>query len=430
MNTLYKYQEDAMPTLLTRKHNLLADEPGLGKTCVAIELINRLKLRRVLIVVKASIKRHWKRKAEEWLTSPRVIQIIDKKIDVVEELAEIVIVNYDLVVHSYIFAQLTERKWDLLIADEAHYLKNKDAKRTKAVLAKNGLAHCCNRSLMLTGTPILNRPIELYPMLKTFAPLVLDRYNDYWKYAKRYCDAWQDGFSFNVSGASHTDELNKKLRQHYMIRRLTHEVEIQLPQKRYEMVFIDSTEGVKQKLRTVYEADRKDFKHQTLDSDGGHLATLRRETAEEKINCTIDLIKEYAESLDKLVIFAYHHSVIEILEKDLENFGCTAYTGKSSQGDRERSIRDFQGNPNCKIFIGQIQAAGEGIDGLQDVCSNVLFLEWSWVPGEIEQACKRVHRIGQTKPVLIRFLVWADSVEEHMMRIALDKVKVIREVLK
>lgn len=430
MKKLFEFQEKDMPLLMSRRHNLLAYEPGMGKTVSAIELINRLRLCKVLIVVKASIKRHWANKAQEWLTSPRVIQIIDRKTDVVEELAEIVIVNYDLVVHSFIFSQLTERKWELLICDEAHYLKNKDAKRTKAVLAKDGLAHKAARSLMLTGTPILNRPIELYPMLKTFAPLVLGKYNDYWKYAKRYCDAWQDGFSFNVTGASHTDELNQKLRQFYMIRRLTHEVEIQLPAKRYEMVFIDSTQGVKSKLRTIHDADRGDFKHQDLGVDGGNLATLRRETAEEKVNCTIDLIREYADSVDKLVIFAYHHSVIEKLEQELQQFGVKTLTGQTPQQDRQRRIESFIKEKNNKIFIGQIQAAGEGIDGLQEVCQHVLFLEWSWVPGEIEQACKRIHRIGQTKPVLIKFFVWADSVEEHMMRIALDKVKIIREILK
>lgn len=413
---------------MSRRHNLLADEPGLGKTVQAIELINQLTLHRVLIIVKASIKRHWQRKAHEWLTKPRVIQVIDHRTDTVEELAEIIIVNYELVTHSFIFYQLQARSWDLLICDEAHYLKNKDAHRTVAVLAKNGLAHRASRSLMLTGTPILNRPIELYPMLKTFAPNVLGPYNDYWRYAKRYCGAWQDGLTFNVKGATNTKELNEKLRKHYMVRRLTHEVEFQLPKKRYEMVFIDSDEKTKEKLRVLEAANAKDFKHQKL--DGENLATLRRETAEEKVKKTIDLIKEYVEGVDKIVIFAYHHSVIAHLEKELQQYGVKTLTGATAQMERQKRIDDFKTNKQNKIFLGQIQAAGEGIDGLQDVCNNALFIECSWVPGEIEQACKRIHRIGQSKPCLFRFLIWADSVEEHMLRVALDKVQIIREVLK
>lgn len=427
---LMEFQKEDIRQMVARRHNLNALDMGLGKTIEAITLIEVLKIRNVLIVVKASIKRGWKRKIDEWALTKRVIQIVDKRTEHIEELAEIIIINYDLVIHSYIFAQLTQRQWDLIICDEAHYLKNKDAKRTKAILAKGGLAHCSTRSLMLTGTPVLNRPIELYPMLKTFAPLVLGKYNDYWKYAKRYCDAWQDGFTFNVTGASNIKELNEKLRQFYMIRRMTHEVEIQLPKKRYEMVFIDSTEGVKQKLRVLDQASRKDFKHQDLDLDGGNLSVLRRETAEAKIDATIDIIVEYAQSVEKLVIFAYHHSVIDRLKSALAEFNPVILSGNTPQLSRERSITTFKEDKFCKVFIGQIQAAGEGIDGLQDVCSNVLFLEWSWVPGEIEQACKRVHRIGQTKPVLIKFFVFADTVEEHQMRVALDKVQVIKEILK
>lgn len=416
--------------LMQRKHNLLADEMGLGKTIQGIELINRLKLRTTIIICKASIKRNWERKLKEWLVSPRVIQIIDTKTDNISDLSEIIIVNYDLITHSFIFHQLIQRNWDLLICDEAHYLKNLKAKRTVAVLAKNGIARVCSRSLMMTGTPVLNRPIELYPMLKVLAPTVIAPYSDYFRFAKRYCDAWQDGFGLNVNGASHTDELNKKLRQHYMIRRLTHEVEVQLPQRRYEIVYIDQVESAKPMLRTLENAQRRDFKHQDLGVQAGELAKLRRETAEEKVQTCMEQIKAYVSSCDKIVIFAYHHSVIEKLEKELHGFGYVSITGSTSQLIRQKSIDEFQKNDRVKVFIGQIQAAGEGIDGLQNVCSNILFIESSWVPGEVEQAIKRVHRLGQTKPVLVRFLVWADSIEEHMLRVALDKVKTIREILK
>jgi len=415
---------------MKRKHNLLADEMGLGKTIQAIELMNRLQMRRVLIICKASIKRNWERKTKEWSKYNYSIQIIDKKTDEVSEFSEVVIVNYDLITHSYIHQQLKEIQWGLIICDEAHYLKNMEAKRTKAVLARDGLVRYAKRTLMMTGTPILNRPMELYPMLKVLAPTVIAPYSDYYRYGRRYCGGFMDGFGFKANGATHTDELNKKLREHYMIRRMTNEVQVQLPSKRYEVVFIDSSEGIRTKLRTLDQASRKDFKYQTLNIDAGGIATLRRETAEEKVECSIDLIKEYAESAGKLVIFAYHHSVIEALRTNLARFSPVVLTGATSQKGRELAIKGFQEDPKRSVFIGQIQAAGEGIDGLQSVCHNVLFAEVSWVPGEIEQAIKRIHRIGQTKPCLFRFLIWADSVEEHQMRVALDKVKTIKEITK
>lgn len=427
---LLQFQRDGVWQMLPRQHNLLADEMGLGKTVQAIALIDVLHLTKILIIAKASIKRGWEKKIYEWSTIKRSIQIIDKRTDFVSDLAEIVIINYDLLTHSYMFQQLKNEKWDIVICDEAHSLKNMKAKRTVAILSNNGLCRSAARTLMITGTPILNRPIEFFPILKVLAPLVIAPYSDYFRYAKRYCDGWQDGFGLNAKGASHTEELNQKLRKHYMIRRTVDEVEVQLPKERYEIVLIDSEKEVQDKLKVLNNPNRFDFKHQDLGITAGELATLRRETAEKKIEAAISLIKDYVESTDKIVLFAYHHSVIERLERELKDYGTVTLSGSTSQSNRERTLQSFTLQKAVKVFIGQIQAAGEGIDGLQGVCHNVVFIETSWVPGEIDQAIKRLKRMGQTKSVLVRFLVWANSVEEHMMRVALDKVKVIKEILK
>lgn len=427
---LFDFQKEGVKAMIKRKHNLLADEPGLGKSAQAIALADVLGLRCILVITKASLKTGFKKHLENWAVYNRVTQVVAKKTELIEELAEVVIVNYDIIHHSYIHQQLCDRKWDLIICDEAHALKNMDAKRTKAILAKNAIIHKAERTLMITGTPVLNRPIELYPILKVLAPQVMAPYNDFFKFAKRYCDAWQDGFTFNTKGASHTEELNIKLRQHYMIRRMEKDVDTQLPSRRHEMVFIDSTDGVRSKLRILAEATRGDFKHQSLDAAGGELSVLRRETAQEKVILCNEILTEAVEANRKTVIFAYHHSVINELSRTLIEFEPIVFTGMCTALQRDEAINQFKNNPRRKVFIGQIQASGEGIDGLQEVCHNIIFAEWSWVPGEIEQAIKRLHRIGQKEKVLVRFLIWADSIEEHMLRVALDKVKVIREITK
>lgn len=429
---LYKFQEDSLPLLLSREHNLLAHEMGLGKTIIAIELINRLALAQILVVCKASIKTNWKRKLDECLEDGWMhnIQVINKRTDEIIKGTTIIIVNYDLISHSNIFYQLKKINFDLLICDEAHYLKNLTTKRTTALLATNGLVHNCKRSLMMTGTPVLNRPSELFPILKVLAPLVLYPYTSWLSYAKRYCDAWHDGFSLNTDGASHIDELNKKLREHYMIRKTWNEVEIQLPKRRYEMVFINQTSGVASGLKVLEVAERRDFKHQKLNVDAGGLAQLRRETAEHKIEECLAQIKDYVDSSGKLVIFAYHHSVIERLTNELKDYGVVALTGATSQKLRQECIDKFRDDSDIRVFIGQIQAAGEGIDGLQNTCHNMLFVETSWVPSEISQAVARLWRLGQSKSVLVRFLIWSNSIEEHMLRVALDKVQTIREIIK
>lgn len=317
-----------------------------------------------------------------------------------------------------------------VIVHNSHYLKNMKAERTTAVLGAGALAHKAQRTIMVTGTPVLNRPIELYPMLKVLCPAVIGAYKDYYKYAMRYCNAWYDAFSFNVNGASHTDELNAALRKYYMIRRTLSEVETQIPARQYQMWFIEPSLKVKTKMQLVENAVRKDFQYQNLNLEGGELATVRRETAESKIESCIEHIHDRINECGKLVIFAYHHSVIQNLQKQLSKYKPVVLDGSKSQTQRQAAIDSFVNDPSTQVFIGQIQAAGQGIDGLQLVCNHVMFLEWSWVPGEIEQAMKRVQRMGQTKTTFVEFIVWSDSVEEHMMRTALDKVQVIREVVK
>ena len=426
-NKLFPFQGQAVEIMAKRRHTLLADSMGLGKTIQAIALIDKIKAKKTLIICKASIKENWKRKIIDWLPGQR-IQIVNKKTDDIDWNFPIVIVNYDLISHSYIFQQLIRIDWDLLICDEAHYLKSAQAQRTKAVLAKNGLVHHAKRTLMITGTPILNRPIELYPMLKVLSPETIIPYSDYYRYGKRFCAGFQDGFSFNVNGASHTLDLNERLRRGYMIRRTYEEVEMELPKRRYEITLVDQPDGMAAQMTILEDAERKDFKFQKF--DGGELATVRREVAEKKIEVCLNQIREWVNGNDKTLIFAYHHSVINKLSAELFDMWPVVITGETPSRQRQPLIDEFVKDPGHKVMLGQIQAAGEGIDGLQAVCHNVIFVEADWSPGVLNQAIARVWRLGQEHPVLIRFLVWSNSFDEHQMRTVLDKVKIIMEVLK
>lgn len=423
------FQIDGIKWIISRKSSMIGDEMGLGKTIQAIGAINQLDARRVIIVCPASVKLNWEKELKEWLIEPLRIQVVNGRSTKILDNVNVVIINYDLVSHSHIWQQLVSFEWAMLICDEAHYLKNQSAKRTKAILARNGLAHRSHFKVMLTGTPVLNRPIELYPILSVLAPQVLGKYQSYISYVYRYCGAYRSAFRFDVSGASNTKELGERLRTTYMLRRTVDEVQKDLPDKIYQVHLIESTTDMQNKLTKIMDPKRLDFKYQDL-NDGEHIATVRRETAMEKVKYALPHIETSIESVRKLVIFTYHIDVLEYLSDNLKDHGVVSISGGDTILKRQKAIDDFKKDDGkIKVFIGQIQAAGQGINGLQDNCHHVMFVEWSWVPGEIEQAIKRVHRMGQKNTVHVQFLVWAKSVEEHMMRTALDKLVTIREIV-
>ena len=169
MDKLMPFQEEGVEFLKAHKHALLADDMGLGKTAQAIVAANELKANKILVICPASVKIHWMHEFRKWTDKPYALQIINKKSDKIYFNTRITIINYDLVISKGIYNQLIHQEFGVGICDEAHYLKNLTAKRTKAILGKKGILTHCFCKWMLTGTPILNRPIELFPILRTLA---------------------------------------------------------------------------------------------------------------------------------------------------------------------------------------------------------------------------------------------------------------------
>jgi SWI/SNF-related matrix-associated actin-dependent regulator 1 of chromatin subfamily A len=407
-----------------RKNVLLADKMGLGKTISTIGALNRLLPNKVLIVCPAAIKHQWKQVIEEeatiWPTEVEIVSGRDYKL----KGKNIVIVNYDVLPSFQLLRQLTNVKWDVGVYDEVHYCKSMDAKRTKAVFGTVGLVHSCERNILLTGTPILNRPVELYPMLKALAPDVLGKEDTLEKFGVKFCKGWWDGYQLNTEGSSNEDELGRRLKNGFMLRRTEKEVELQLPAKRHQVFLIEGEDG---DIRQLAELTTADFKKQRFTTDE-HIATIRRELAVKKVKKSMELIKDIVNQVDKLVIFAYHKEVIQILKDELKE-KCIKIDGSCSTIERKAALLTFKAFSEVKVLVGQITAAGQGLDGCQDVCNNVLFVETAWSPAEIDQAVARCYRMGQTKSVLVQFIVWAKSVEEHMIRKCIDKAETITKII-
>lgn len=429
------YQRAAIAFALGRPNALFADEMGLGKTVEALGVVNaRPEARRVLVVCPASLKLNWARECERWLVERGPIGVAGKAWP---DEARVVIVNYDLLGK---WKAKLRRTWDVLIVDECHYVKNKDAQRSKHLFALKA-----RRKLFLTGTPILNRPVELWSIVSALAP---EEFDHFWSFARRYCKPTRNRFGWEFRGAANLDELHERLRSTIMVRRTKAEVLSDLPPKRRQVIELASEEMASliaveaqaweehrrrlSELRALSRSGRKS-------SDGelaalragvnlafGELSKLRQATALAKVPLVIEHVKGVLEEGAKLVVFAHHRAVIRELA---EPFGAAAVTltGSDDASARQAAVDRFQQDPDCRLFIGSITAAGLGLT--LTAAAHVVFAELDWVPANLTQAEDRTHRIGQRESVLVQHLVLQDSLDARMVGTLLRKQRVVDEVV-
>ena len=431
------YQKAAIAYAMQRPSTLFADEMGLGKGVETIGVINAdPTVRRVLIVCPASLKINWQREFQKWSVRPYSIGIANG--GKFPE-SDVVICNYDILTKNLEAIQAVQ--WDVLIADECHYAKNKKAQRSKALYAIQA-----KRRLFLTGTPIVNRPVELFPIVNALDPKTFGNFMDY---AKRYCDATKNRFGWDFSGASNLEELQDKLRTSIMVRRLKKDVLTELPAKRRQVIEFPAN-GCSTVIRAEMDAaakheetlailrarvaladaadDEEGYKEAVEELRHGtrtaftEMSQLRHETAVAKIPYVIEHVKECIESSGKVIVFAHH---IDVLNALTEAFGAEAVClqGNTPQKERQEAVDRFQNDPNVKVFVGSITAAGVGIT--LTAASHVIFAELDWVPGNVTQAEDRAHRIGQQNSVLVQHLVLEGSLDATMARTIVNKQEAI-----
>ncbi len=430
---LYPYQKEGVVSLFHDNRKLLADEPGLGKTRQAIVLAD-LKADNnttILIFTPASIKEVWAEEIDEVSKNPvvRNHQVIYGGKDNFNG-ASTIILNYDLLAKKHIVQQILKIKNDvIIICDEAHYLKNTQAKRTKAMYYFVDTLKV-KYKLMITGTPVLNRPIELFPLFKMLDENGLGPYKNYRTFAIRYCRGHQGKWGFDVSGSSNEEELKDRIAlRNLMIRRFKNDVLKELPEKTMQLLVFDQTGRIKnilEKTESFYALEdvmRNPKLYMTIDA----IAKARQELATAKIDQSLEAIKDLADSVGKVVVFAWHTSIIEKLTEGLSEYNPVVITGRTKAENRQEAIVKFQNDPNTKIFIGNILAAGVGIT--LTAASHVEFVETTWVPGEVMQAIDRCHRIGQKNSVNARFHVIKDSLDQQVMSAIIKKTKVISKIL-
>jgi len=466
------YQKAAIQYALQRDNVLFGDPMGLGKSMEAIGIINARKdIKSILVVCPATPKRNWKRELEKWLVRPLSVGIAYGD-DVPD--TDIVIINYDILKRNK--DKLMARDWDLLIGDEIHHCKNSKTDRSKYLFGEDvkdkdtglyshtqGLADRAKYLAYLTGTLIRNRPIEAWSILHSLAP---DVFPSFMGYAKRYCGAYQDTVPTRYgpkdvwvfSGASNLDEMQEKMRASVLIRREKSEVMPELPAKIRQIIELDDTVATRRavnaekKQQKAYNkqlvlltelyakidkslADKNEEEYRkavaNLEKVGEiafqDMSRVRHDTAVAKIPQVIEHLGDVLEQVDKVIVFAHHHDVMDAIQDAFPDIS-VRLDGSTSNNRRDEVVEAFQSNTEIKLFIGQIQAAGEAIT--LTASSHVVFAELDWVPGNLTQAEDRVYgRANDPHGALIQHLVVPGSLDAKMAQMVVEKQDVIDKAL-
>ncbi|TXH18820.1 MAG: DEAD/DEAH box helicase [Hyphomicrobiaceae bacterium] len=437
------YQKEGAKWLAARNHALLADEPGLGKTLQTVMGSDRVKAYTILVVCPAVAMPTWVREYRDNSKYECVINVMNKpKSSVVE--GAVNIISYDRMARFEVWQQLMKVEWDLLICDEAHYLKTSTTARTKAIYGfgkKLGLAHVAKRTWLLTGTPSVNNTYELWPHIRTlFGKNFTMRDGSRMKgeqFKNRYCIIKHNGFGEQIVGSKNMADLKQRL-QPFFLRRKKDDVLKDLPEVFESPLYLDAQKNLSEwrELVTLDEmiglsdrlvkAKNDKMREAIMNSiDQTVERKIRRLLGISKVPPLIDWIKDQLNGgLDKLVVFAYHQDVIRMLYKAFDNTA-VVIKGDTSPTQREAAVRAFQ-HGKAKLFIGQIQAAGTAIT--LTAASTLVFAEYSWVPGENEQAKDRIRRIGQKSTCFVRYATLTNSLDERIMQVVQRKMKDIRQI--
>lgn len=440
----YDYQLEGI-NFIEQKNGraLIADEMGLGKTIQALGWLQlKPEIRPAIIIVPASLKLNWEREIQQTLSTNNKVFIAKGKTPSNiknAKNADIIIINYDIINgwSDFIMKEFCPK---VIIMDECHYIANNKALRTKAVKL---ICKKAKHVLALSGTPIKNRPIELFNVINIINKNIFPKR---FQFGIRYCDGKNDGWGWNFNGSSNTKELHEILNSTIMIRRKKEDVLKDLPPKIKSVIPIEITD------KSYYDKAMKEFQtwikgtYQTKSTgENGkitytnhpnsenpaavmvQMGKIKKAAAEGKMKAAIEWIHDFLNNDEKLVIFTYHTDILNRLEKEFKGV-CVKIDGSVSSEKRQKVVDDFQNNDKIRLFIGNIKAAGVGITLTS--ASNTCFVELGWTPSEHDQAEDRVHRIGQkSDSVNAWYLIAKNTIEEDIMELLDKKAQIISAVI-
>jgi SWI/SNF-related matrix-associated actin-dependent regulator 1 of chromatin subfamily A len=423
-----EHQKVAIEKLLANNKFILADDMGLGKTTSAVIAALESEAKKILIVCPASLKINWEREIRNYS---------DRKILIVEgrkwgSTFDFYIINYDIIKNYHTtdksedsddYKLLVNAGFDLAIVDEAHYVSNNTAQRTRLL---NDVLEKIPKVWLLTGTPMTSRPINYFNLLKIVdSPLTLN-----WQtYVRRYCKGFQFKVGnrrvWNTSGASNLDELREQTKS-YVLRRMKTDI-LDLPEKIVTPIFVELSSK-------MYDEEMDDFTRisndnkdkETISVTLNRLMKVRQLVSYEKIPYTCEIIDRCLEQGKKVIVFTNFTMTLDMLHEKYKKNSVTL-DGRMSKEKRQDAVDKFQNEKKYQIFIGNIKAAGVGIT--LTAAEVVIMNDLSFVPADHSQAEDRAYRYGQKNSVLVYYPIFENTIEKIIYNILQKKKNVIDQVM-
>ncbi len=400
---------------------IVGDEMGLGKTLTSLSAAQYLD-GPTLVVCPSNARPVWPREIEKWIEADYGVLSPGDDVQAAyerfhEEGWDYTIVSYDGLDRFYDLIDAIE--WDLVIIDEGHYLRNR---RTKRVQLARELLLDIPRRVMLTGTPLMNDPSELRSLLYFIHP---DEWEDATWFGRRFKKPWERGTP------EVREQVVERLHEYLddvMIRRVKSDIFHELPDKSTHVHHVDLTPGWRREYR---EEEQQYAKEHDAASDAlgslQRLNRLRQLAVNGKLEDVIPHIRRLLGEDEKVVVFGFFLSGLRTLKDSFAEYEPATLTGSSSDTQRKQAVERFQTDDDCRLFLGQINAAGQAIT--LTAARHVVFLDLVWNPSVMRQAMDRVHRRGQTDDVHVHFFVTEDTIEEDIRTVLEEKARLVDAVV-
>jgi SWI/SNF-related matrix-associated actin-dependent regulator 1 of chromatin subfamily A len=437
---MFPYQRTGVAYAMEKKKLIVGDQPGLGKTGQAIATMMGAGAKCILVICPATLRENWKREWKIWTDKEAIIMKDSVRATWPQYyrvgMCNVFIVNYESLKKYFVQAinkpedkplrlnhivfKDTINLFDAVIIDECHRCKDGKTQQAKFCM---GIAKGKEYVLALTGTPVVNKPMDLIPQLH-----IIDRLSVFGGY-KGFVDRYCQGFS----GASNLKELNYLMHKNCFYRREKTEVLKDLPDKMrsiFRCEIENRAEYVKAETRLI------DYLRENLKKSEGEISTsLRGETmvligilkkiaARGKVNEVIEHINEVVEAGEKIVVFAWHKEIVNELKSAIP--GAVTIVGDNSMDERQRAVDSFQNDPKVQVILCNIKSGGVGIT--LTASSRVAFIELPWHPADAEQCEDRCHRIGQKDSVQCTYFLGHETIDEYIYDIIEKKRLIVNQV--